>query len=138
MPAFNALLRDLRDEVETACPGGARATPPPWARAAMVEAHARCPAELLAEAPAGPETILAKAQHASHQVALAGRNNGCPAVAAAAVLAQLPSLSDRLAVIECAGCHGLGMLQYIDDGVAACPSAGATRAILDQSIPPPR
>ncbi|CAK0864232.1 unnamed protein product, partial [Prorocentrum cordatum] len=49
-------------------------------------------------------------------------------------LAQLPSLSDRIAVVESAGRHGLVMLQYIDDGVAACPSVGATRAILDQSI----
>ena len=52
----------------------------------------------------------------------------------AALVSGLPVLADRLAVVETLGRLKVGRLQYLDDSVTPCPSVGAVRAILDQTL----
>lgn len=45
------------------------------------------------------------------------------------MLQQLPKLADRFALVEALGSHALGVVQYVDDATAPCPSIGAVAAI---------
>ena len=130
VPLFNGLLRTLRDNLAAAVPGGVAAAPTPWAREALLLANDMQPAESLDGLPASP------AQIASYG-ALAARLQGHsekPQVEVAALLSGMPVLADRLAAIETLGRLRVGPLQYLDDSVTPCPSVGAVRAILDQSL----
>ena len=130
MPVFNAQLRWLADEVEAVLPRGSATIVPPFARLAYLEALEASPPSAVHLPPRGDLPVadlareaarIAGAEHAPHPHA---RRFVC------SVLQELPSLADRVAVVERLGSGFLPPPQFVDDLTAPCPSEGAVRGVL--------
>ena len=126
---FNGLLAWLRMEVDKVMPGGIRATLPSFACNALLIAEERQPASSYSDVPRtqviddiGEKLVCVAAQDR------APWNVTFKHVVDA--LVTLPSVSDRVGVLEYLGSDGLGPLQYVDDTTVPCPSAGAVRAVV--------
>ncbi len=106
VPIFNALLKDLKDLLVDAAVGGARATPPEWAREALLEANRHAAASSLDDLPSDGNVLQAFAnvvKAACGSLVQTGRASGETASSVGLALSSLPRLSDRLAVVELLG-----------------------------------
>ena len=126
---FNALLRELADEVSRVQPYGCSAWLPPFAREVLdLATKARCPAPVH-WSPALPERMHRLLAQVSAMVT--EDSYPWPKVKrlVADTLMDLPIDADRAIAVDLLGDFRLGPVQFVDDLLVPCQSPGVAAAV---------